>query len=117
MCATRARPFRSYQILQLQNFRLGLNEHVCANCASVPYLLDSGRIEAAKSLLWPLYVAAQLSPRTVTLTGAIREWMIQQLTKIGYEKGVRQSLFLAEVLLKREEVSDLLEEDQTGSED
>jgi hypothetical protein len=102
-----------YQILQLQDLRLDLTKHVGAICASVPYLLGSGGIEAAKSLLWPLYVAAQLSPRTVTLSSAIREWMIRQLKKIGYDKGVRQSLFLAEVLLKQEEVSDVLEEDQT----
>lgn len=106
-----------YEILQLQDFRLDLNEHVCATCASVPYLLDSGRIEAAKNLLWPLYVAAQLSSRTVTLSSAVREWMIQQLTKIRVDRGVRQALFLAEVLVKQEEVSDVLEEDQSGSED
>jgi hypothetical protein len=64
-----------------------------------------------------LYVAAQLNPWIVTLNSAIREWMVQQLSIIGYEKGVRQSLFLADALLKREEVSDLLKEYQAGSED
>jgi hypothetical protein len=106
-----------HQVWQLQNFRSNLNEHVCGICASVRYLLDSGCIEAAKSLLWPLYVAAQLNPWIVTLNSAIREWMVQQLSIIGYEKGVRQSLFLADALLKREEVSDLLKEYQAGSED
>ncbi|TKA64787.1 hypothetical protein B0A55_08974, partial [Friedmanniomyces simplex] len=56
-----------HEIFSLQNLRLDLIEHVHAICASVPRLLKSGRIEAAKGLLWPLYVAAQLNPRTVTL--------------------------------------------------
>lgn len=105
------------ETLKVQSLRLDLIEHVYAICASVPHLLDSGRIEAAKGLLWPLYLAAQLNPNTVPLNSAIREWMIKRLNLIGHERGIRQSLFLVEVLLKREEVTDLLIDNEAGTAD
>ncbi|TKA49261.1 hypothetical protein B0A55_12857 [Friedmanniomyces simplex] len=99
-----------HDIFSLQNLRLDLIEHVHAICASVPRLLKSGRIEAAKGLLWPLYVAAQLNPRTVTLEFTTRQWIVEQLRTIGFGKGVRQAIFLVDVLVNEQEVTELMTE-------
>jgi hypothetical protein len=96
------------ELIQLQDLRHNIIQQVDNICASVPHLLKSGNIEAARSLLWPLYMAAQLDPATVRCDSTTRDWMLEQLRFIGHQAGIRQSLFLVEVLSKREEVSDLL---------
>jgi hypothetical protein len=96
------------ELTQLQDLRHNILQQVDKICASVPHLLGNSNIEAARSLLWPLYMAAQLDPATVRCDSATREWMLEQLRFIGHRAGIRQSLFLVEVLSKREEVSDFL---------
>jgi hypothetical protein len=96
------------EVVQLQDLRHNIIQQVDKICATVPQLFGSGNIEEVRSLLWPLYMAAQLDPATVRCDSATREWMLARLRFIGYEAGIRQSLFLVEVLSKREEVSDLL---------
>jgi hypothetical protein len=96
------------EVIQLQDLRHNIIQQVDKICASVPQLIGSGNLESARSLLWPLYMAAQLDPATVRCNSTTREWMLARLRFIGYEAGIRQSLFLVEVLSKREEVSDLL---------
>ena len=96
------------ELVQLQDLRHNIIQQVDKICASVPNLLATGNIEAARSLLWPLYMAAQLDPVTVRCDSTTREWMLEQLRFIGNKAGIRQSLFLVEVLSKREEVSNLL---------
>jgi hypothetical protein len=102
------------EVVQLQDLRHNIIQQVDKICESVPDLLGSGNIEAARSLLWPLYMAAQLDPTTVRCDSATRGWMLEQLRFIGNETGIRQSLFLVEVLAKRQEVSDLLSENHAG---
>lgn len=105
-----------HEIPSLQQLRQDVLEHVYAICASVPQLLASGRIEAAKGLLWPLYVAAQLDPKVVASDATTRRWIVEKLRTIAFERGVRQAVFLVDVLAKRLEVTDLLCPDH-GSED
>jgi hypothetical protein len=96
------------EIIQLRDLRHDIVQQIDKICASVPHLLGSGNIEATRSILWPLYMAAQLDPATVRCDSATRDWMLGRLKFIGHEAGIRQSLFLVNVLSKREEVSDLL---------
>jgi hypothetical protein len=103
------------EVIQLQDLRHNIIQQVDKICASVPQLLGFGNIESARSLLWPLYMAAQLDPVTVRCDSATRDWMLERLRFIGYEAGIRQSLFLVEVLSKREEVSDLLGGSHSGA--
>lgn len=102
------------ELIQLQDLRHNIIQQVDKICASVPNLLATGNIEAARSLLWPLYMAAQLDPATVGCDSATRDWMLEQLRFIGHQAGIRQSLFLVEVLSKREEVSNLLGSSHSG---
>jgi hypothetical protein len=102
------------EVVQLQDLRHNILQQVDMICASVPHLLRSGNIEAARSLLWPMYMAAQLDPGTVRCDSATRDWMLGQLSFIGYETGIRQCLFLVEVLSKREDVSSLLGGSRSG---
>jgi hypothetical protein len=102
------------EIIQLRDLRHDIIQQVDKICASVSHLLGSGNIEAARSLLWPLYMAAQLDPATVRCDSATRDWVLGQLKFIGHEAGIRQSLFLVDVLSRREEVSDLLGGSHSG---
>jgi len=102
------------EVLQLHDLRHNIVQQVNKICASVPRLLESGSIEVARNLLWPLYMAAQLDPETVRCDGATRDWVLGRLRFIGYERGIRQALLLVEVLSKRQEVSDLLGGSHSG---
>jgi len=102
------------EVLQLHDLRHNIVQQVNKICASVPRLLESGSIEVARNLLWPLYMAAQLDPETVRCDGATRDWVLGRLRFIGYETGIRQALLLVEVLSKRQEVSDLLGGNHSG---
>jgi hypothetical protein len=88
-------------------------------CASVPFLLDYEPCASATpkpahprpaggyTVMWPLYVAAQIS----FIPSSTRAWIIGRLNKVGAEMGVRQATILAKFLLQRKEVTDVLVED------
>jgi hypothetical protein len=82
-----------------------------AVCASVPSLIQSNFAAAGVSLLWPLYVSAQISPRSAPVQATTRSWIIGRLEKIGVHMGVRQATMLARLLNKEIEVTELLKDE------
>jgi hypothetical protein len=70
-------------------------------CDSVPNLLQSNFAAAGVGLLWPLYLSAQISPRSAPVHDATRSWIIERLDKIGADIGVLQATMLAGLLIKR----------------
>ena len=86
-------------------------------CASVPYHLNYDpksyfpsvpKTAAAEALVWPLYVCSQLSPKHVYIPNTTRSWMVGRLQTVGAETGVMQATMLAQILLEKQEVTDLL---------
>ncbi len=84
---------------------------VDAVCASVHSLLQSDLAAAGVSLLWPLYVSAQISPRTAPVREATRAWLIGRLEQIGAGMGVCQGTMLAGLLSRKIEVTDALKDE------
>jgi len=82
-----------------------------AVCASVPDLLQSNLAAAGVGLLWPLYVSAQISPRSTPVPDATRAWMVGRLDTIGNELGVRQATMLAGLLRKETDLSEVMRDE------
>lgn len=104
------------EIALLRDLRQEILSSVGAVCASVPFLMEPGRIEVGISLVWALYLSAQLSPRTVALKRTTRDWMIGRLRAIGSELGLGQAYFLTDVLIRKQEVTEVLYDDQASGE-
>lgn len=104
-------------IQRVQELRVAVLDDVREVCASVPFLLRSGRVDAAISVLWPLYVSTQMKPHTVDVGDATRGWMIGQLRKIGNEMGVKQAIYMADLLVQWQEVTEVLTDNPPGQED
>ena len=86
--------------------------HVHLICASVPFLLNSGHPDAARSLLWPLFVSAQLHPAMIEFPNKqTREWIIKQLSYIACDMGIGQGRFLVKALMEQQEITEMLEND------
>lgn len=96
------------QISKSRSTMLSLIDSVCA---SVPSLIQSNFAAVGVSLLWPLYVSAQISPRSAPVQATTRSWIIGRLEKIGAHMGVRQATLLARLLNKEIEVTELLKDE------
>ena len=90
----------------IQELRQAILLNVNAVCASVPFFLESRSVGAGLSLLWSLYVSAQLNGKIVALDHTTIVWIIGRLRNIGVEMGIRQAMFLADVLDKRQEITE-----------
>jgi hypothetical protein len=108
------------QIETSQTTILGLIDLICA---TVPFLLGYDlcasatpepahpRAAGGNAVMWPLYVAAQIS----FVPNSTRAWIIGQLSKIGSDMGVQQATIMVKFLLQRTEITDVLaEENDTG---
>ena len=102
------------QVDKSKNAILNLVDSICA---SVPFHLNHSfyfptatrpHAAAGNVLIWPLYVCAQISPRTAPVSDVTRSWIISRLQKIEAETGVGQAMTLAEILKERIEVTELL---------
>ncbi|KAI1608576.1 hypothetical protein EDD36DRAFT_103910 [Exophiala viscosa] len=100
------------ETLQIADLRIDMIAHIEAICASVPYVLETGRIEGGRSLLWPLYICGQLNPKTLPMESGTRDWIVGRLSAIGSGMGVRQALFLKDVLVSQQEVTEVLTQEQ-----
>lgn len=113
---------------QIKSSETTILDLIDLTCASVPFLLDYEHCEAASAapsesprpraaggnaIMWPLYVAAQIS----FVRNATRTWIIGRLEKIGAEMGVQQAAVLVKFLLQHKEVTDLLVEDNDADDD
>ncbi|KAK5281075.1 hypothetical protein LTR20_002464 [Exophiala xenobiotica] len=95
---------------QISRSRSTILSLIDAICASVPSLLHTKCAAAGVGLLWPLYVAAQISPRTAPVLAATRVWIIGRLTKIDTDMGLHQAAMLAGLLYEDIEVTELLKD-------
>ncbi|KAK5474409.1 hypothetical protein LTR43_006403 [Exophiala xenobiotica] len=95
---------------QISRSRSTILSLINAICASVPSLLQTKCAAAGVGLLWPLYVAAQISPRTAPVLAATRVWIIGRLTKIDTDMGLHQAAMLAGLLYEDIEVTELLKD-------
>lgn len=61
-------------------------------------------IAAVSAIMWPLFVAgeARLCPQKT------RVWIVDQLKALGLQTGVQQALLLAEIISKKQEITDIL---------
>ena len=113
-------PFYIAQIqTQVKSSQTTILELIDLICASVPFHLDyeyctaspptkseppHPRAAGGNAIMWPLYVAAQIS----FVRSSTRAWIIGRLNKIGAEMGVQQATVMAKFLLQRKEVTDVL---------
>lgn len=99
------------------DLRSDIVSHVNALSAVLPFMLNTRRIEVGLSVVWTLYVVAQLNQAIIDPDTTARDWIVGQLKSAGSGLGLGQACFLADVLIKRQEVTDLLKDDQSGGQD
>jgi hypothetical protein len=105
------------EVHRIQELRVAALDNIDMICGSVPFLLRSGHVEAATSALWPLFVCAQMKPRTLNVSSATRSWIVERMRKIGNEMGVQQAIFMADLVVQQQEVTELLTDIQASIED
>ena len=105
------------EVHRIQELRVAALDNIDMICASVPFLLRSGHVEAVTNVLWPLYVSAQMEPRMLNVSSATRSWIVERMRKIGNEMGVKQAIYMADLLVQQQEVTELLTDAQARTED